>query len=265
MKLNGLIPMCAFFFACAITRFSLKQRDVATTICAMLNPVGIALGQILPSIVTSMPSLLLSQAAAASVVWVIVLLCFKDRPKTAPSRTQDEHLMGVAREVSRQSDFTKFRKDVGALVRNSNYVLLMSAFGLGLGLFNALTTLIFSFVQPCGYSEDDASLFGGLIIGCGLLGCAIIGPVLDCTHWYNPLLKLSFVAALASSVFWWSMLRADSLVPVGVGFGLMGASMLPLLPLALECAVECTFPIPEDSSSGLLMMMGQYTVQYVLF
>lgn len=32
--------------------------------------------------------------------------------------------------------------------------------------------------------------------------------------------------------------------------------MLPLLPVALQCAVECTFPIPEESSAALLMLTG---------
>ena len=38
----------------------------------------------------------------------------------------------------------------------------------------------------------------------------------------------------------------------GFGFGLLGAA-----PVALEYAVDATKPIPEASSNGLLMMIGQ--------
>merc|ERR1712176_1279419 len=39
---------------------------------------------------------------------------------------------------------------------------------------------------------------------------------------------------------------------------LFGASSLPLLPVTLNCAVEATFPTPEEHSSGLLILGGNY-------
>ena len=38
----------------------------------------------------------------------------------------------------------------------------------------------------------------------------------------------------------------------------LGACLIPLLPIALENAAESTFPVPEDVSSGLLMIAGNY-------
>jgi len=39
---------------------------------------------------------------------------------------------------------------------------------------------------------------------------------------------------------------------------LFGASSLPLLPVTLNCAVEATFPTPEEDSTGLLILGGNY-------
>lgn len=37
----------------------------------------------------------------------------------------------------------------------------------------------------------------------------------------------------------------------------MGFCMLPLLPVAFECGVECTYPMDEETPSGILMFGGQ--------
>ena len=57
----------------------------------------------------------------------------------------------------------------------------MFGVGMGLGLFNAVTTLIEQLVKPAGYDKDDAANFGALLIGYGLVSAAIIGPVMDAT------------------------------------------------------------------------------------
>jgi len=43
----------------------------------------------------------------------------------------------------------------------------------------------------------------------------------------------------------------------GVAFSLLGVFMVPILPTALGAGVECTYPIPEEFSSGFLMTIGQ--------
>lgn len=63
------------------------------------------------------------------------------------------------------------------LLRDRNFLILLFGFSVGLGVFNALLTLIAQLVQPCGYDSSDAGLFGGVLIGAGLLGAAIAGPV----------------------------------------------------------------------------------------
>jgi hypothetical protein len=124
-----------------------------------------------------------------------------------------------------------------------------------------------------GYTSDDAGLFGGLIIGCGLLGAAIVGPIMDKTHAYdtsallrcmplrvmnrslfaysyNPILKVGITASTLSVFFFMLVLRPNGIELLCTGFGVMGLCMMPLLPVAFECGVECTYPISEETSSG---------------
>ncbi len=74
------------------------------------------------------------------------------------------------------------------------------AFGVGLGIFNGFTTVIESFVRPCGYTSDDAGLFGALIIGGGFLGAALFGWLMDYTHQYKLLCKIAAGLAIVATV-----------------------------------------------------------------
>jgi hypothetical protein len=50
---------------------------------------------------------------------------------------------------------------------------------------------------------------------------------------------------------------------VTAAFGVLGLAMMPLLPVCFESAVECTYPVNEETSSGLLMLAGMSS--FVLF
>jgi hypothetical protein len=112
--------------------------------------------------------------------------------------------------------------------------------------------------QIGGYTSDDAGTFGALIIGCGLLGAAIVGPIMDKTHAYNPILKIGITASTLSVLFFILVLRPNGMALLCVGFGIMGFCMMPLLPVAFECGVECSYPISEETSSGLMMLVAQW-------
>ena len=150
----------------------------------------------------------------------------------------------------------QLRHDVKVLSNDRNYMILFFAFSMGLGLFNALMTLIEQIVDPYGYSSDDAGLFGALLIVFGLVGAAVTGVMLDKTHAYRPVLKWGFGLAACSVVLLIFMLRSDNFAGLAVSFSFMGACVLPLLPATLENCAECTYPISEDISTGILFAGG---------
>lgn len=248
--------------------FSLSQRDVATTLCAMLNPVGIAVGQVLPPLLVNsdtgygMATLLLGQACVATGILGITFLLFQEAPPTPPSRTTSMRHLEAVGEQKREAQRAQLWKDVRWLLTNKNFILLLMTFGIGLGIFNAVTALLAQLIQPCypgaQENQDYSSYFGASIIGFGLVACAVVGPLMDYTHKYNPILKVCFVLALLASTFCLSVLRANNFPWLLAGFGVMGSCMMPILPATLECGIECTYPIPEETSGGMLMMAGQY-------
>lgn len=243
--------------------FAVDQRAVATTIGAMFNPIGIAIGQVFPPIVvdpdtSGMSIMLIIAAAFATVVMLLTAVFFQERPPTPPSRsTHSKNMQKADFLIPGAAVFDeRFFLEVKACLMDKNFRVLIFSFGMGLGAFNALSTLIEQFVKPCGYSSDEAGYFGGLIIGFGLLGAGIVGPVLDATHKYNLFLRGGFVACAGACIAFLFALRPDQPIVVGVAFALLGLCMLPLLPIAMECAAECTYPMNEEVSSGILMFAG---------
>merc|ERR1719197_594039 len=96
---------------------------------------------------------------------------------------------------------------------------------------------------PLGYDDNDASLFGGSLILVGLFMAGLVGAALDRWHKYNLILKSGYVFALLCEIGLCLALRPNNLVVLTLMFVLTGIAMMPILPCALECGVECTFPI----------------------
>jgi len=111
-------------------------------------------------------------------------------------------------------------------------------------------------IEPSGYTSDDAGIFGAIVIVAGLLNAFLAGVIMDKTHAYRIILKILLIGACASGIFFIIILEPNKYYPLAVSIGLMGFFLLPLLPVSFECAVECTYPIRAEWSTGLLMCTG---------
>lgn len=311
--------------------FPVTERDLGTVAGAMSNPLGNAVGSVVPSLLVNgpddIPLLMIIQAGWSTALAVGVLLFVRDRPPTPPSagaagklnavhalQHELEHKLhphhhhhhdhgaslnggassgarpsvdespvasaailaspvaSVARDARAASAGTesidieaasasaaiwRMMADFRILLTNPNYLRLLIAFGIGVGLFNALLTLLAQVLSPCGYESTDAGIAGGALLGAGLVAAIIMGLILEKTKAYVPLLKAGIVFSLTGTVFMLLALRPGNAAMSIASWAVMGFALLPLLPVSLENASECTYPIPEDSSSGLLLLAGQ--------
>jgi predicted MFS family arabinose efflux permease len=247
--------------------FAPSQRDLATAIASMANPIGNAIGTLLPSLIitddnpTSNQFLILLSAEAVFTLLttLLIIIIFRSDPPTPPSPSEEHH-----QPIQLKEDFIK-------LMKNIHYLTLLFGFSLGLAVFNSLTTLLYQLIEPSGYTSDDAGMFGAIIIVSGLLNAFIAGVIMDKTHAYRIILKTLLVGACASGIFFVIILRPNEKAGVAAAIGLMGFFLLPLLPVSFECAVECTYPIRAEWSTGLLMCVGNtlggifiFVVQYLI-
>jgi FLVCR family MFS transporter 7 len=251
--------------------FGDTEQGTATVLGSMANVVGNALGSALPSLIVSGPddieASLLYPAIASAVILVLSFLAFtSDGPPEPPSASAAARLQaraalqkggeGQARVSAARRAFQAVRADFTALLGNRNFCGLFVGFGLGLGIFNALLTLLQQLISPCGYSDDTAGLAGGALLGAGLVGAGLAGALLDRTGAFVPLLQGGIALALAALVFLLSSLRKGEETTLVSSFAVTGFFLMPLLPLALENAAECSYPVAEDNAASLLLGLG---------
>ena len=249
----------------AETWFPQSQRDIATTIGALFNPLGNAVGSVIASILVSssgsgMGLLLLVEAAAATAITLLVATLFSARPKLPPSVAASTRSLLRAKSVQMTGGgVAQVWSDAKLLLGNGQFLLLMLGFGTGLGLFNSVLTLVEQMVKPAGYGSSDAGMFSGVVIGAGLLSAAAVGPLMDYFHAYKLALKAGIIVCVAGAVVAVLGIRPGQLWLATTAFALLGASLLPMLPVTLANAVECTYPVPEEASGGMLLFSGQLT------
>ena len=279
--------------------FGAGEQATATTIAAMANVIGNALGSSLPPAFASAQAdvdagLLYTAVAAAVVLAVSFVAITADAPaepvsSAAASRALARRMLqgegagisagdaaasgennggggrGRAGAGAVRAALRAVRADFAVLIANRNFVALFVGFGLGLGVFNALLTLLSQTIAPCGYGNDTAGSAGAALLGAGLVGAGLAGALLDRTRAFAPLLQGGILLALASMTFLLSSLRPNAEAALVASFGVTGAFLMPLLPLALENAAECTFPCSEDNSASLMLGLGNYVGLAAIF
>jgi MFS family permease len=139
-------------------------------------------------------------------------------------------------------------------LRKRDFGLLMVVFFVGLGVFNGVTTWIEEIVNPRGFSITQAGIVGGLMIVGGIIGAVIIPLLSDHYRKRTPFIILSMIGAtlglvgLAIATSYWLLLVSA----FALGFFLLSAG-----PLGFQYGAEITYPAPEGTSTGMLLLMGQ--------
>lgn len=163
--------------AIALIWFPPAERDIATTIGAMVCPIGLAIGQIIPVILVSetesaegytvrgMADLMLVELIITVIPLGLTVLFFRDAPPTPPSyaaslkaqtglppiddsSAKDDSFALLARSPT---DFQALSRQVQVLLTDKHYLTLLAAFSVGVGFFFTILTLLNQLVQPLGY------------------------------------------------------------------------------------------------------------------
>ena len=138
--------------------------------------------------------------------------------------------------------------------RVRDFILLLIIFFVGLGTFNAVTTWIEDILRPRGFSITQAGITGGLMIVGGIVGALIMPSLSDRYRKRSPFLVVALVGAILGLIgityitTYWLLLAAAFVL----GFFLLSAG-----PIGFQYGAEVTYPTPEGTSNGLLLLMGQ--------
>jgi FLVCR family MFS transporter 7 len=260
----------------ANTWFSDTQRALANTLALGSNTLGILIGSFMSAQIVNSSVTFVSEMCLLNLICLVAALvptlmsCFITRstPKLPPSYSaiiqsssnQPSAILGE--EETPRSSFRIYLDQVGNLLKSKDFLILMFSFGTSLGLFNALTTLIEQILCVRGYTDIDVGYFGGAMIVSGIVGSILAGAALDRTKKFEEIAKVCFgMSALAGIGFSIIQLYDNDKSTVYFillgSFSVLGFFGLPLLPVCMEMSIECVYPIPEATSTGLLFIGGQ--------
>ncbi|CAG0882020.1 unnamed protein product [Darwinula stevensoni] len=253
----------------AATWFPANEVSSAASAGVFGNQLGIALGFLIPPIVVPVSEiryetelgfrqLTLGQAFLISAIFFASLWLLRDQPENPPS------IAAAQAKTSRRK--LKYLPSLYALICDVNYVLLLITYGMNVGVFYAISTLlnrIILFYFPG--AEKEAGQIGLTIVILGMAGSIFAGWILDKTHAFKYIhyrtLKavtvIVYILSLVGMILFSGALHSEYLSFVYVASALLGFSMTGYLPLGFEFAVELTFPEPEGTTSGLLNCSAQ--------
>eukprot|EP01135_Chromosphaera_perkinsii_P001434 Nk52_evm2s169 gene=Nk52_evmTU2s169 len=227
--------------------FGDKERTTANMVGTVSNPIGLAVSMVISPIVVTSPddveTLLLVHAILASVCGLLSLL-LRDEPPTPPTSS--------AAELS-----YPFLKGLKECFSKPHYIILLFAFGMGLGYVNTMTTILGQIANPQGYSDSESGLMGALLLGGGVIGSAILSPVVDRTKKYKTVLKVCFAIGTAAGIWFACVMKPGNLIQLYISCLIIGVCAFIVLPVTLELGVESTYPVAEGTSAGFLWMSGQ--------
>lgn len=242
--------------------FGANEVSTACSIGVFGNQLGIAIGFLVPPIlvpnVDDMDELAYHirimfyiSAGMATVIFVLVVIVFQEKPEIPPTQAQAQ-----ARNV--QPDEYSYTASILRLLRNKPFMLLVVSYGLNVGCFYAISTLLNRMIIDHYPGEEvNAGRIGLTIVIAGMAGSLICGIWLDKTKTYKQTTLAVYILSLTGMLVYAFTLNLGHLWVVFVTAGVLGFFMTGYLPLGFEYAVELTYPESEGTSSGLLNCSAQ--------
>lgn len=243
--------------------FPEKEKALSTSLGTMFVLLGILLGMLITPFLlspTGDPTIMLYIYGGIALAFMVIYLIFvKDKPETPPNA---------------YSETTKTFELKGTfdLFKNRDFNILFILFLFGAGTFNAVSTGIaqlynsIKLLMPISWTDvvpdDLLGILGGIMIVGGIAGAITLSTLSDKYRKRKPFLITSAIAgAVCALLFFFVEFFIKSFLPlyilhciIGFFFGFL---LIAALPVGLTFAAEITHPLPEETSNGWLMWVGQ--------
>ena len=224
--------------------FPILERATASGLGSLAMYLGIAIGMMLtPWLVLnfSINNMLMAYGVSAVIAALVFIFFSRERPPTPASPPGQE-------ERSLVFDGLK------QMIHMRDFILLLVIFFIGLGAFNSVTTWIEDILRPRGFSVLQAGVIGGLMVVGGILGALVVPLLSDRYRRRVPFIVFSLAAATLGLV---GIAFMENYTLLMLSAFVMGFFLLSAGPIGFQYGAEITYPAPEGTSNGMLLMMGQ--------
>jgi len=253
--LNGVTAFSARWFP-------EKERGMSVGFATLAQYIGIVIVMMVtPLLVVNsandanygegVDSMLITYMIPSVIAGVLVLIFLKEHPKNIPFLTKD-----------RASNF-----GVGLIhmFKLRDMLLTIFLFTIGLGIFNAISTMVDAIAGQLNINDSDGLIGGIMLIG-GIIGATILPILSDKYQKRKPFMVYCMLGAIPaiigltytieiSELFGLAVSQVYTLALVSsflLGFCIMSAG-----PIGFQYAAEISKTTSEATSQGVLLLVGQ--------
>ncbi len=224
--------------------FAVTERATAASVPSLAQFFGIITAMVVTPILVSsygMEGMLRIYGLATAVGALAAIVLIRERPPTPPSLVDAEERFAV---------FTGLRH----IFRQRDMWILLVVFFVGLGMFNGISTWIEQIVAPRGFDPEQAGLIGGSMLVGGIVGAAVISVWSDHSRRRKPFLVMALVGVLPGLV---GLAFAGQLSILLLAAFVFGFFLMSAYPVGMQYSAEVSYPAPESTSQGLIILAGQ--------
>ena len=235
------------FTKVAAVWFPESEKALASGLGTMSMLIGVLLAFLIPPFVVNnigvdagISWMTWSFGIASVVVMVLYLVLIRNKPPTPPNAFADK-----TKALALKGTRSMFKK--------RDFTILFVIFLLGFGAFNAISAVI-DIIFGYAPTATEPGVIGSLIIGGGIIGAVGLSALSD--HFRKR--KIFIIIAMASGIVLLPIFFfVDVTIVRYITSFFAGFFLISLLPIGLTYAAEITHPLPEETSNGLLMWIGQ--------
>lgn len=261
-SVEAVFQVLAFGFAAKIAAlwFGGNEVSFACALAVFGDQLGSALGFLLPGVMvkntvntadigTNLTKLNFIIAVTTTIIFLLSILFFQERPEVPPSAAQ-----AVQQNIRKPS----FVMCLLRACKTMDSILMLIGYGINVATFNAYIALLNDgFLQHFSKDyEDHIAYIGCLIMLSGIVGSIMFGYLFDKTRLFKELTLLLYIGSFVSFLGNHFILQRRNLVFTYVSHILIGFFMIGFYSVGIQLAIEITYPTSEGITSSLLLLMS---------
>jgi MFS family permease len=246
--------------ALSVRWFPLRERGMAAGMSALAQYLGIIVAMLVtPMMIGIHPDkadygsgfghMLMVYGVITGIAGILSLILIRETPPEPPG---DELLVRMS-----------FQKGINHIMGLRDMRIVLIIFLFGLGIFNAVSSMTDAIAEHMGVKDSEGLIGGVMLIG-GIIG-AVIMPWLSDVYRKRKFFLVMCMVGMVPGMICLSLadhLASSPEVIYGItlaGSFILGFFVMSAGPIGFQYAAEVSYPAPESTSQGLLLLIGQIT------
>lgn len=246
--------------AVTVRWFPLRERGMSAGLASLAQYLGIIIAMLVtplmiginpdqPEYGSGFEHMLMIYGIITALAGILSLILIRETPPEPPG---DELLVRMS-----------FRQGMQHILGLRDMRIVLIIFLIGLGIFNAVSSMTDAIAGHMGVKDSEGLIGGVMLIG-GIIGAVII-PWLSDVYKKRKFFLVVCMIGMVPGIICLSLAdqlatNPDTIYAITLtGSFILGFFVMSAGPIGFQYAAEVSYPAPESTSQGLLLLLGQMT------